>query len=192
MEDKEIYKHLANVYLSKTPNKGKSKSLKLNPIFILLSVNTLIIGILLFVIVIDRVNQPNPFQITSYSLNVNDNDHPLKIKYRLCSPLWPKNQIELHFDDIDLSDFKQMRLFVKGGQEFTKRVILFLHNKNGSKSVSFLNNITEDWKVFIVPFKSLEGERKLSVVNKISFGVENWQINNKKGSIYIGDITFLR
>lgn len=193
MEHNELYKHLANVYISKPSDKAKKFRTKLNPIFVLLTVNTTIIGTLLFVIILDRIQRPtSPFKIASYALNINDNDHPLKIKYQLCNPVANKNQVDLFFDDFNLSSFKNVRMFIKGNQQNTKRIVFLLENKGGGKAVAFLDGITNDWKVYVVPLKSFEGIKDFSVINKLSFGVENWQLNSNQGQIFIGDITFLK
>lgn len=179
MDKRDIYEHLANIYLdassSKKKRKGKKDHKFKNLFFANLAV-TLSLGLFLFVNVYR--NKPfSPLEI-SYSLY----SEPLRINFNF-DPL-RKELYSVKLNNKDLSGYKALGFSLKK-YNYKDDVSLKIEFSNtiNEKSFIYLKDIPRKWREYKIPlskFKDLSGWDRMS---KVSFSlIDN---NNKKTRDFI-------
>lgn len=187
MDKKDIYEHLANIYLDASSKRKKKK--KLYPKFFK---NAYVIAIALIacVIVFLSVNFPknSPFHsevalvLLPDAAKINFNFDPAK-----------KEIYSLNLNKLNLTTFEAIGFSIK--KKNYKDVISLRVEFVSSfkeKSEVYLANIPYKWKDYKISFSDFKHIADWSKIAYLSFSVEEWNTREKEGVVYIDNVRLLR
>jgi len=187
---KEIYEHLANIYLDASSNSSKKRSkLKSLP---KAAQGLLIFGALIVVLggslasftYTKKHNQPNQIALFLYqdAAKINFNFDPAK-----------KEVFSLNLKQLNLSRYKTLSFSLKktNSSDIISLRIEFI-NRFNEKSEVYLKDISSKWTEEKIDFKNFIGLRDWSQMKELSFTVEEWNAREKSGIVYLDNIRVLR
>ncbi len=189
MNRDEIYDHLAKVYLGKKNSVQETKKRKLNSAWLAMNiVITLIIlassfyGLTAF---LNRQQLDLKNRIV-YSLNNN----PIRISYDLGYPYPPVKTFSLAVPSKDISKFRKLNISIRGMEAGYPGVVkLTLSNQKNEKATYFLQDIGLEWEHLSIPLDKIR-LTDMTNVTDLSFVLESWNVQNKKGIVLVDDISF--
>ena len=199
MNKKDIYEHLANIYLDASTKRKNKKAQKYPDIFQnLFFISTLII----FVLIILLFNVSHKSSLLFTSLNGKK-----LISSELAVVLQPNIvKINFNFDpakeevyyinlnELDLARFRALKFLVRKAN-YEDNIILKLEFTNASKekSEAYFYNIPsykwQEYKINLSDFKDISDWSKMS---SLAFIIEESNVNKKKGIVYLDNVRFLR
>lgn len=187
MDKKEIYEHLAKIYLDASSKKKKRTKTHLrlyNNLFIIALV--LIIGTGTAVVSFSSKKNNHPSEtalfITNEPSKINFNFNPAK-----------KESYIINLNRLNLSHFKELAFSVKNtdSKDIVSLRIEFT-NAFKEKSEVYLKNVPAKWQEFKIAFLDFKNITNWSDMANISFSVEEWNAQKDKGVLYIDNIRFLK
>lgn len=190
MDKKEIYEHLAKIYLDaslKRRNKNKDYlRVSHNPPFFISLV--VISGLTIFLFA--NHGMKNRFLVNSQTALTLQ---PLVTKIDFNFNPARKETYSLDLNNLDLSNFKILQFSLKK-VDYSDNIYIKVQLMNSleEKSGLYLKNISHklrDYKINLSEFKNINDWSRM--VN-LSFIVEEWNLKEKHGMVYIDNIAFLR
>jgi len=190
MNKKEIYEHLANIYLDASSNNTKKKN-KLKAFT--KSIKSLIIGGFILILGIagsftyfnsSGHNQSSQTTLFLYqdSAKLNFNFDPAK-----------KETFSLSLNQLDLSKYKKLGFFVrKTNPKDTISLRVEFINRFNEKSEYYVKDIPAKWTNQEIDFSSFTKLNDWRQMKSLSFSVEEWNAREKSGIVYIDNIRVLR
>lgn len=189
MNRDEIYDHLAKVYLGKKSSVQEIKKKKMNSAW--LAMNIVITLFILastfygFTAFLNR-QQVDLKNRVVYSLNNN----PIRIVYDLGYPYPPVKTFALTIPTKDISKFSKLNVSIRGMDTGYPGVVkLILSNQKNETSTYFLQDIGVDWQHVSIPLEKFH-LTDLTSVTDLSFVLESWNVQSKKGIVLVDDISF--
>ena len=189
MNRDEIYDHLAKVYLGKKSSVQEIKKKKMNSAW--LAMNIVITLFILastfygFTAFLNR-QQVDLKNRVVYSLNNN----PIRIVYDLGYPYPPVKTFPLTIPTKDISKFSKLNVSIRGMETGYPGVVkLILSNQKNETSTYFLQDIGVDWQHVSIPLEKFH-LTDLTSVTDLSFVLESWNVQSKKGIVLVDDISF--
>jgi len=185
MEHKDIYEHLANIYLDAS-SKRKKKRIKIHPSH-QRKIFWLIIPIIIFIFFLS-INYHKRYQgktnliLLTEAININFNFDPAK-----------KEIYTLNLNNLNLNRFKTLEFSLKKKNYFDRiNLRVELSNKFKEKSAIYLKDIPHYWKTFRIPLSDFKQINYWSSGLVLSFIIEEWNTQQKEGIIYIDNLALLR
>ncbi|MFA6349358.1 MAG: hypothetical protein WCY12_00320 [Candidatus Omnitrophota bacterium] len=187
MEKKDIYEHLAKIYLDASSNKKKKhiKDSKILRNAALISIPALaVLSILTYNIV--QNHRDSRFEVALYLQNdavkINFNFDPAK-----------KEIYDLKLNQLNLSAYKAL-VFSAKKTDITDTVNLKVEftNRFNERSEVYVKNIPYQWNVYKIPFTEFKRVLDWSEMSGLSFTVEEWNAKGKKGVLYVDNVKFLK
>ncbi|MCX5712874.1 MAG: hypothetical protein NTY47_07450 [Candidatus Omnitrophica bacterium] len=187
MEKKDIYEHLAKIYLDASSKKKKKhrKDSKFIRNSALISIPALaVLSVLTYNII--QNNRNSRFEVALYLQNeavkINFNFDPAK-----------KEMYDLKLNQLNLSAYKALAFSVKK-TDVTENVNLKVEftTRFKEKSEIYIKNISNQWKEYKLPFTEFKKILDWSDMAGLSFTVEEWNAKGKKGVLYVDNVKFLR
>ena len=185
----EIYDHLAKVYLGKRQDVVEQKKKKtLNQSWLIINV------VITAVILISTVYGFTAFltrQVTFkngvfYSLNNN----PIRIVYDLNNPFPSTKIFSITIPNKDASKYSHLNLTIRGlGESYPGIVKMVIGNQRNEKATYYIQNVQGAWQKVSIPLGKLN-LTDWSTVTDVSFVLEAWNVDFKKGTVLIDDISF--
>ena len=190
MDKKEIYEHLANIYLdasSKLPKKKRKSKAYPNTIR-----NLMLVGLLLVLglgsgITYSNLNYRNHnsqialflFQDTA---KLNFNFDPAK-----------KETFSLNLKQLNLSKYKTLAFGVRktNPKDIISLRIEFV-NRFNEKSETYIKNISNKWTEHRIDFSRFAKMNNWSQMKILAFSVEEWNAREKSGIIYLDNIRVIK
>lgn len=187
MDKKDIYDHLAKIYLdaSSKKNKKRAPSQKLFRNLFLISV-IFIFGLsatLGYSLKNKRhYNQETALILLSEPAKINFNFDPAK-----------KEIFSLDLKKLNLVPYKALTFAVKKTNE-TDMVSLRVEFVNAYKEKSevYLKDIQDKWQEYKIKFSDFKNISDWSEMMNLLFTVEVWNARGKKGVVYLEEVRFLR
>ena len=190
MNKKEIYEHLANIYLDASSKSSKKRSgIKSYPKAVrglLLAGFLLIIGISSFgaYFHIKNLNQPSQIALFLYQgpAKINFNFDPAK-----------KEIFSLNLKQLNLSKYKALgfatRKTISTGMislrvEFT--------NRFNEKSEIYIKDISNKWTDHTINLARFTRMEYWTQMKELAFSVEEWNAREKSGIVYLDNIRVLK
>lgn len=185
----EIYDHLAQVYLGKRKKADSKKKRALNAWLVINALIMVIIfssafyGLTAFFTQKDLLSPSNiVFSLHSglVSLDYNfDGDFPPSKSFSLAVPL------------MDAAKYRNLRFSVRakdGGNPGTVKVVI--QSRRNEISAYYIQGIDGDWQDYSIPLAQFKRISDWADLKDISFVLESWNMENKKGVLLIEDICF--
>jgi len=189
MNRDEIYDHLAKVYLGKKNSVQETKKKKINSAW--LAMNIVITLLILassfygFTAFLNRQQLDLKNRVV-YSLNNN----PIRIVYDLEYPYPPVKSFSLTIPTKDVSKFSKLNISVRGMDAGYPGVVkIILTNQKNEKATYFLQDIGVDWQHVSIPLEKFR-MTDFTTVTDLSFVLESWNVQSKKGTMLVDDISF--
>lgn len=187
MDKKDIYEHLANIYLdasSKRKKKKKTYPKFFKSFYFTTTILAACFGIILFGI----FHKAKPFNsevalvILADAAKINFNFNPAK-----------KEIYSLNLGKLNLSKFTAIGFAVKK-KSFKDTISLRVEFRNSfnEKSEVYVKNIPYKWQDFKINFSDFKQVNDWTNISELAFAVEEWNTREKEGVVYIDNIRLLR
>ncbi len=187
MDKKDIYEHLAHIYLdASSRRKKKNKKVFKRAKHLLFLAIPFFVGLGIFFILVSLKNNALDSQ-TALFLQTD----VAKINFHFDPAR--REMYSMDLSNINLKRFKTLAFSVKKSDR----------NRDAALRIEFINNFKEKSEVYIKNLFVKWQEHKISLsdfkritdwskMSRLSFIVEEWNTRDKKGVVYIDDIRFLR
>jgi len=187
MDKKDLYEHLAKIYLDAS-SKGKNKHKKQGPdlrnlAFLALAI--ILIAALFFLNPFPRDNLKNSqlaLVIQPESVKINFDFDPAK-----------KEIYTLNLNRINLGRFRSLS-FSARKSNYQDRVNLKveLASKFRERSEIYIKDIPYKWQNYKIDLSDFKRVSGLAYVSTLSFIIEEWNTKEKNGIVYIDNISLLK
>ena len=187
MDKKDIYEHLAKIYLdasSKKKKKSKAQQQFFRKPFFIIGVSVFVFGI--FLSFLFNRNKPLKSEIAlllaSDAVKINFHFDPAK-----------KETYSLNLNKLDLSRFKDLGFSVKkvNSNGMISLRVEFTNDFN-EKSEVYFRDIPLKWQDYKIDLSKFKNIGDWSSMTQLSFIVEEWNVKEKKGIVYIDNVRLLR
>ena len=185
----EIYDHLAQVYLGKRKGAGRKKKKQFSAWLLINIVITVIIfasityGLTAFLTKRDSLLRNN----VVYALH----NGPIRIAYNLHEPFAPVKAFSLSIPEMDISKYSKISFSIRGTEEGTPGILkVVIKNKKDEISANYVSDIGLNWQEVSLPFEAFKEITDWSNISDVSFVLESWNVQKKKGSILIDNLSF--
>lgn len=188
MDKKDIYEHLAKIYLDAASLKRKKKPKDILSFRALFFISVIFIGLTILIF-------SNLYKYKNKSLNsefalvlcpdvvkVNFNFDPAK-----------KETYSVDLNNLDLNRFKTLGFSLKKAnyQDIISLRVEFTSNFK-EKSEIYLKDIPHKWQDYKIDFKEFKNITDWSSMQSLSFSVEEWNVRENRGVVYLDNVRFLR
>jgi len=189
MDKKAIYDHLAKIYLdasSKSSRNKKKLTFKLDFIRPSLLVSIVLISGI-SALIFDGIHKHNPLN-SETALYLQDS--PAKINFNF-NPA-KKEIYTLNLNRLDLGRFKSLAFSVKK-TFFRDNINLKVEFVNAfrEKSNMYIRNIPYRWQEYRINLSDFKDISDWSIITALSFIVEEWNVIDKQGVIFVDNVRLL-
>ncbi|MEI7997994.1 MAG: hypothetical protein WCH62_00595, partial [Candidatus Omnitrophota bacterium] len=184
----EIYDHLAKVYLGKRQNVVEEKKKKtLNQSWLVINVG------ITAVILISTVYGFTAFLTRKVSLKnevfYSLNNNPIRITYDLNDPFPATKAFAITIPYKDVSKYNHLNLTIRGMIEAYPGIVkMIVGNERNEKATYYIQNVQGSWQKVSIPLEKLN-LTDWSTVTDVSFVLEAWNVDFKKGTVLIHDVS---
>ncbi len=185
----DIYDHLAQVYLGKRSNLEQKKKKQLN--------SWLVINVVITVVIFAS----SIYGLTAFLTNRADvlqnkiiyalNNGPIRLNYNLEYPFPSVKTFSLSIPKLNVAKYKSLHFAVRALEEGTPGTIrVEIKNLKNEVAFVFVEHVDRSWKNYKIPFEKFAQISDWSDVSEISFVLEAWNTQDKKGIILIDEVAF--
>ncbi len=185
----EIYDHLAKVYLGKRENVASQKQQKQT------NQSWLVINIAITaVIVISTVYGFTAFltrRVASHNgISYALNNNPVRMSYDLNDPFPATKKFSINIPSKDASKYSRLNMSIRGMNGAYPGVVkLLVANVKNEKAIYYIQNVGADWQKVSIPLEKLN-LTDWTTVREVAFMLEAWNVDFRKGTLLIEDISF--
>ncbi|MDD4895138.1 MAG: hypothetical protein PHW54_07515 [Candidatus Omnitrophica bacterium] len=199
MVKKDIYEHLADIYLDASSKKKSKKARKYPDIFqnLFLASSVVIFALIILLFNAHRknetlssylnknktINSQIVFAIQPNTVRINFNFDPAK-----------EEAYRINLNELDVARFKALGFLVRKAN-YEDQIILKVEFSNASneKSEAYFYKIpSHRWEEYRINLSDFKGIKNWSKMTTLSFVVEQQNVKQKKGIVYLDNIRFLR
>lgn len=188
MDKKDIYEHLAEIYLNASSKKKKKSRKQRGFRSYFLATSILAIFLLagsIFLNLRSRntlLRSETALALSLSATKINFNFDPAK-----------KETFSVNLNNLNLSPFRALGFSVKKATREGKICLRveFTNNFN-EKSEVYFRDIPNNWQDYNVDFSKFKNINDWTEMKTISFAIEEWNATEKKGVVYVDHIRFLR
>lgn len=186
MDKKDIYEHLAKIYLDASSKKKNNykKQLIFKNLFFISIVFVLGLGVFLFAALAKHKAPASELALVLCPEPVKINFHFDPVKKEIYS---------VALNNLDLSKYKTLAFAVKK-VNYRNNISLRIEFNSlfKEKSEIYIRDIPDKWFDYKINFWDFKSISDWSSMSNVSFVVEEWNVVDKKGIVYIDNIRFLR
>lgn len=187
MEKKDIYEHLAKIYLDASSQRknNKKQNHKILKVSLLVTVAFVFgIGIFLSIQMNKKavLNSEVALVFAPEVLKINFNFDPAK-----------KETYSLALNKLNLARFKALGFSVKK-ENYQSNISLRIEFSNIYKEKAFiyLKDIPRRWQDCKINLSEFKGINDWSEMTELSFVVEEWNVTQKKGIVYLDNVRLIK
>jgi len=188
MDKKDIYEHLAKIYLdasSKRKKKGKEYTGLFRNLFI--GASSLAVILLLALILPAALNR-NPKNAEIALVLAPD---AVKINFHFDPAR--KECYNIPLNQLDISKYKALAFSVKKVRySDTVNLRVEFVNQYKEKSETYLQDIPSKWEEFRIELFRFKGISDWSHMRQLSFVIEEWNAKDKRGVVFVDNIRFIK
>jgi hypothetical protein len=185
----DIYDHLAQVYLGKRKEVDEKKKKQFNAWLVINVVITLLIfasatyGLTAF---LQQKGSALGNNII-YSLHRGS----IRLEYNFLYPFPPEKTFALIVPPMDAAKYAHLQFSIRGREEGVPGTVkVVIKNKKNEEAFFYVEKIDMDWKEVNIPLNDFKGITDWTTLTDVSFVLENWNIEDKKGLVLIEDVRF--
>jgi hypothetical protein len=185
----EIYDHLAKVYLGKRQDIVQEKKKKtLNQSWLVINI------VITAVILISTVYGFTAFLTRRVTINnevfYSLTNNPIRIAYDLNDPFPSTKSFSMTIPKKDVSKYNHLNLTIRGMKEGYPGIVkMVVGNQLNEKATYYIQRVQGNWQKVSVPLDKLN-LTDWSTVTDVSFVLEAWNVDFKKGTVLIDDVSF--
>jgi len=189
MVKKDIYEHLADIYLDASSNKkikkAKKYPRKFKSLFFISSAVILLLAASLFT----SLKGKNTFLNSEIALVVS----PEVVKINFHFDPARKETYSLDLNKLDLRRFKTLSFSAKRS-DFKDNIALRIEFTNAFKEKSevYLKDIPHRWQDYKISFSEFKNISSWSNMAGLAFILEEWNVKEKRGVVYLDNVRFSR
>jgi len=189
-KSKEIYEHLASVYLDSSQEKKKKYYTSPKSIFKNL-VKFTFAGVILCVIIIQMATKYIAKSPPASQLTLILEDSITKINYDFNQA--KKEAAVFDLKDMNLFGFKSLGFRLRKGN-YRDNLHMRVEFVSGFKEASeiYIKQIPNRWENFKIGLVEFKDIGDWSRMRQLLFIIEEWNAQVKKGTVYIDDVRFLK
>jgi len=189
MDKKEIYEHLANIYLDASSTKKSGRKNKDTSHFRYLFFSSLALIAVLSAVLFTGLYKYRASRgsqvalyLSSETAKINFNFDPAK-----------KEAYSLDLNKLNLAAYKALAFSLKKKNFFdTIYLRVEFTSAYNEKSFVYLKDLPHKWGDYILKFSDFKEISDWSLMSGLAFIVEEWNAKEKKGVVYIDNIRVLR
>ena len=190
MSREDIYDHLAQVYLGKRRKTEEKKKKQFNAWFVL--------NIFIAVIIFTSVFYGLTAFLTRNGLTLKKNiifsiyNGPLSIEYNFKDAFTPSKAFSLEIPKtLKAGQYENFQFSIRAKEEGSPGImkIVFKNTKNEESSY-YIQNVGQKWQKVNVPLEKFYQITDWSNVTEVSFVLESWNVDSKRGVVLIDDVCF--
>ena len=190
MDKKDIYEHLAKIYLDTTPpvpGKKNKKSNGKHKVYYLFAAVPFVALLFVFLLPIP-FRGPQP-PLSSTSLIVASDT--IKMSFNLETA--KKQSYSLDLKRLNLNGYKTL-VFSLRDSNYNDSISFRVEFSNVFKerAEKYVNGITNKWKEYRINLADFKGISDWSEMAGLSFIIEEWNTRDNKGILFIDDVRFLK
>lgn len=185
----DIYDHLAQVYLGKRSQKDDKQQREFNA--------WLVINIFITVIIFSSTF----YGLTAFLTHRNSglesriiyslHKGPIRLDYDFTDEFPPVKSFSLDVPSVDAAKYGKIQFSIRGKEEGTPGIVkIVLKNRRNEEASYYIRGVGLDWQEFKIPFDEFEQITDWSGLTDISFVLESWNVESRKGLILIDGICF--
>ena len=185
----DIYDHLAQVYLGKRSKSDIKKERQFSA--------WLLINILITVIIFTSVF----YGLTAFLTNRNSalqnrvifslHNGPIRIEYNFSDSFLPVKTFALGVPEVDAAKYGKIQFSIRGKEEGTPGIVkVVVKNRRNEEASYYIQGVGLDWQEFNIPLDEFPQITDWSSLTDISFVLESWNVDSKKGLILIDNVCF--
>jgi hypothetical protein len=187
-KSKDVYEYLANVYLGSSPHK-KKKHAFLKPVYKnLVKLGITIVGCLIIVLTVSIFGD-RPVSKGQHAIILEDSI--TKINYNFDQS--DKELAIFELKDINLSGFKTLDFRArKSNYKDNLHLSVEFISDFAEKSQIYIEQIPTKWQDFKIDLTEFKDISDWSRISRLLFVLEKWNAQEKKGTVYIDNVCFLK
>jgi len=189
MVKKDIYEHLADIYLDASSNKKKKRSKKYQKNFKPLFFVSILVILLLAVSLLTSLKARSTLLNSEVALVVSSD--VVKINFHFDPAR--KETYSLDLNKLNLRRFKALAFLAKRAN-FKDNVALRIEFINAFKEKSevYIKDIPHRWHEYKIDFSEFKKISDWSQMSGLAFIMEEWNVKEKKGVVYLDNVRFSR
>lgn len=186
MVKKDIYEHLADIYLdasSKKKKRSKKYQKNFKPLFFIS------LGVILFLGIFLSTNLKDKSLVLNSEVALVVSPEVVKINFHFDPAR--KEVYSLDLNKLDLRRFKTLSFIAKRAN-FKDNVALRVEFTNAfrEKSEMYITDIPHRWQEYKIKFSEFKNIKDWSQMTGLAFIMEEWNVKEKKGVIYLDNVRF--
>ncbi len=188
MVKKDIYEHLADIYLdasSKKRKKSKKYPKKSKALFFI----SIAVILLLAASLLTSLRVKNTFLNSEIALIIS----PEVVKINFHFDPARKERYSLDLNKLDLQRFKTLSFSAKRAN-FKDNIALRIEFTSAFKEKSevYIKDIPHRWRDYKIRFSEFKNIIDWSQMSGLAFIIEEWNVKEKKGLVYLDNVRFSR
>jgi hypothetical protein len=185
----EIYEHLAKVYLGKREDVTKveqKKQTNRSWLVINIAITAVLVISTVYGFTAFLTRRAGLHDQVFYSLNNN----PIRMAYDLNDPYPSTKKFSITLPSKDVSKYNSLKLSIRGmNGAYPGIVKLLILNDKNEKAIYFIQNVEANWVNVKIPFEKLNLSDWTNI-KEVAFMLEAWNVDHRKGTVLIDDISF--
>lgn len=194
MNREDIYDHLAQVYIGKRKNqqiedKKKTRKREFGA--------WLLINIIITIMIFSSAVYGLTAFLTRRGSSLRSNvifdlyQGPVKIEYNFREAVAPTKSFSLTLPPLDAGQYSKIHFRMRAREEGSPGIVkVIFRNQLNEEAVYYLNDVSRDWRDFSVDLNEFKRITDWTQLKDLSFTLESWNVEDKKGVILIEDIYF--
>jgi hypothetical protein len=189
MEKKEIYEHLAKIYLDASLEKKKKFNEYPFKNYLFITLIGLVVVVVLSIFILPL--KTKSYQRYAYSREIIN--YPNLIKLSSDTNPIKHNQYHIDLKQINLNKLHVLE-FSARKKDFSDKVRLKIKIMSSSKEKSgvYVDDILEKWQDYQIDLKEFKHIKDWTKILCLSFIIEEPNIKTKKNTVYINNVRFVK
>lgn len=190
MDKKEIYEHLANIYLdASSGTKKKKKRKKYPPVLKSIFLSAVIVVFTISLYHLSQFSKTSALKSTQVALILQSDATKMNFNFDPAK----KEIFSLGLNKLDITGFRRLAFSArKTNPHDTITLRVEFNNRFQEKSSIYFRDIPCKWKDYSVNLSEFKNISHWNEMNNLAFIVEEWNVREKKGIVYIDNIRLLR
>ena len=189
MKRDEIYDHLAQVYLGKRTKTNIKKKRQFNA--------WLVINIFITAIIFTSAFYGLTAFLTHHNSSLQSriifslHNGLVRIEYDLTDSFPPVKTFSVDVPAMDASKYGNIQFSIRGKEEGVPGVVkVVVKNRLNEEASYYIQGVGFEWQEFSIPLGEFKQITDWSNLTDISFVLESWNIDDKKGLVLIDNLCF--
>ena len=185
----DIYDHLAQVYLGKRKTEDPQNKKHFH--------TWLLINVVITLIIFSSAFYGLTAFLTHRQATLKDHivyvlhNGPIRLAYNFKDTYHPKESFVLDVPNIGAGKYNHLEFSLRGKEEGVPGIIkIIAENARNEESAYYVQGVNFDWRRYHIPLSEFRTLSDWDSLTKLSFVLESWNVEDKKGLLLIEDVHF--